>query len=263
MFFLLDDYADWLAQKESRIADILGLCVEEAEDGPRLHVAVIESKYVAAAGGAEARRSSKAQLMATLSTFREALFGDPGRLDRDVWLSRLADLLIDADIPPGCSGLLERVRANLRDGVAGISLRGYSHVFVHSADPTSSQSCSDQVLLDNTDGFQAWQEVFDRPELRRLVESYARNEDPAAIRAELGGSAPWTGISVRLPAPRVAWSAMIELLPVVEEPQPEPETTLTQVTCCPSTSRTAATSSCASDSGAGSDGCGCGWFQSA
>jgi len=35
------------------------------------------------------KRSSKAQLMATLSTFREALFGDPGRLDRDVWLARL------------------------------------------------------------------------------------------------------------------------------------------------------------------------------
>jgi S-DNA-T family DNA segregation ATPase FtsK/SpoIIIE len=39
--------------------------------------------------------------MATLGMFREALFGDPGRLDRDVWLARLADMLIDADIPPG------------------------------------------------------------------------------------------------------------------------------------------------------------------
>lgn len=132
VFFLLDDYADWLAQKESRIADILGLCIEEGEEGPILHVAVIESKYVAASGAAEARRSSKAQLMATLSTFRAALFGDPGRLDRDVWLARLSDLLVNADIPPGCSGLLERARAKLRDGEAGISLRGYSHVFVHS-----------------------------------------------------------------------------------------------------------------------------------
>ena len=96
VFFLLDDYADWLAQRESRIADILGLCVEEREDGPHLHVAVIESKYVAANGAAEAKRSSKVQLMDTLTTFREALFGDPGRLDRDVWLSRLADQDVDA-----------------------------------------------------------------------------------------------------------------------------------------------------------------------
>ena len=221
VFFLLDDYADWLAQKESRIADILGLCVEEAEDGPRLHVAVVESKYVSGEGVAEARRSSKAQLMATLSTFRAALFGDPGRLDRDVWLARLADLLIDAEIPPGCAGLLERVRAKLRGGEAGISLRGYSHVFVHSADPASSHSCSDQVLIDDTDGFQAWQEVFDRPDLRRLVEAYAKKEDPAPIRASLGSSSPWTSVSLRLPAPRVAWAAMMERLVPQEAPEAE------------------------------------------
>lgn len=222
VFFLLDDYADWLAQKENRIADILGLCVEETEDGPLLHVAVVESKYVSALGAAEARRSSKAQLMATLSTFRAALFGDPGRLDRDVWLSRLADLLIDADIPPGCSGLLERVRAKLRDGEAKISLRGYSQIFIHSADPTVAHSGSEQVLIDETDGIQAWQEVFDRPELRRLVESYSRKEDPSVIRSVLGPCQPWTVAVPRLPAPRVAWIAMMELLAPSSEPMAEP-----------------------------------------
>ncbi|MEO9227806.1 MAG: FtsK/SpoIIIE domain-containing protein [Devosia sp.] len=221
VFFLLDDYADWLAQKESRIADILGLCVEEREDGPYLHVAVIESKYVAAIGAADAKRSSKAQLMATLSTFRAALFGDPGRLDRDVWLARLADLLIDADIPPGCSGLLERARAKLRDGDAGISLRGYSHVFIHSTDSDAGQSASEQILIDETDGIQAWQEVFDRPELRSLVEAYARKDDPAAVRATLGTSVPWLSVSPRPPAARVAWTAMMELLAGGNEQAPK------------------------------------------
>lgn len=229
VFFLLDDYADWLAQKESRIADILGLCVEEREDGPHLHVAVIESKYVASNGAAEARRSSKVQLMDTLTTFREALFGDPGRLDRDVWLSRLADLLIDADIPPGCSGLLERMRAKLRDGEAGISLRGYSHVFIHSADADSGASVSEQVMVDQTDGIHAWQEVFDRPELRELVIAYAKKEDPEVIRSKLGVETPWTSVATRPPAPRVAWTAMLGQLPtgsetpVVETDTPEIE----------------------------------------
>ncbi len=81
VFFLLDDYAAWLAQRENRLADLLGLCVEEDGDSVRLHVAVVEAKYVCAAGSAEARRSSKAQLVATLSTLDDALFGDPGRLD--------------------------------------------------------------------------------------------------------------------------------------------------------------------------------------
>ncbi|MFA6051151.1 MAG: FtsK/SpoIIIE domain-containing protein [Methylobacter sp.] len=217
VFFLLDDYADWLAQKESRIADILGLYVEEREDGPHLHIAVIESKYVTASVSADARRSSKAQLMATLSTFRAALFGDPGRLDRDVWLSRLADLLVDADIPPGCSGLLERTRARLRDGEAAISLRGYSHVFVHSTELTSTSSESEQVLIDETDGIQAWQELFDRPELRQLCEFYARNKEPFLIRAKLGSARPWLSASSRLPASRVAWTAMMEQLVVNSE----------------------------------------------
>ena len=113
-YFLLDDYASWLSQPESRIADILALNVEEREEDVRVVISIVESKYIAAEGLAKARRDSKDQLLATLGMFREALFGDPGRLDRDVWLARLADMLIDADIPPGMTGLMERARSKLR-----------------------------------------------------------------------------------------------------------------------------------------------------
>lgn len=222
VYFLLDDYADWLAQKENRIADILGLCVEERDGVPHLHIVVIESKYVSSQGAAEAKKSSKAQLLATLSTFRAALFGDPGRLDRDVWLARLADLLIDADIPPGCSGLLERARAALRDGEALISLRGYSHVFIHSADSGASQpASSEQILVDETEGIQAWQEIFERSELRSLVEAYAKKDDPSTIRAKLGNEEPWAISNARPPAARVAWTSMMELLSKGGEPKAE------------------------------------------
>lgn len=208
VFFLLDDYASWLAQKESSIADILGLCVEETAEGPKLHIAVVESKYVTATAVADARRTSKTQLLATLSTFREALFGDPGRLDRDLWLSRLSDLLLDADIPPNCTALLERARARLREGEMEISLRGYSHVFVHSADPSGASSGSEQSLVDSNEGIEAWQEVFERTELRQLVQAYARKEDPAPIRGLLGAATPWSTVSLALPAPRAAWMAL-------------------------------------------------------
>ena len=173
VYFLLDDYASWLSQPESRIADILALSVEEREEGVRVVISMVESKYVAADGLAKARRDSKAQLLATLGMFREALFGDPGRLDRDVWLARLADMLIDADIPPGMTGLMERARSKLREGDVEISLRGYSHVFVHTSD-AGSTSASEQELLEESDGVKAWQEVFDRPDLRKLVEAYAK-----------------------------------------------------------------------------------------
>lgn len=205
-YFLLDDYASWLSQPESRIADILALNVEEKEDAIRVVISIVESKYVSADGMAAARRSSKDQLLTTLGLFREALFGDPGRLDRDVWLARLADMLIDADIPPGMTGLMERARSKLREGDVEISLRGYSQVYVHTSD-AGSGSASEQDLLLEENGVKAWQEVFDRAELKKLVEAYARGKGSIEARAALGAHETWSGHTFKKPAPRVPWLA--------------------------------------------------------
>lgn len=210
-YFLLDDYASWLSQPESRIADILALHVDEKDEGIRVVISIVESKYVAADGLAVARRSSKDQLLATLDKFREALFGDPGRLDRDVWLARLADMLIDADIPPGMTGLMERARSKLREGDVEISLRGYSQVYVHTSD-VGSGSASDQELLFDEDGVKAWQEVFDRAELKKLVEAYAKGAGSLEARALLGAHEPWSGHGFQKPALRVPWLAAMGLL---------------------------------------------------
>ena len=207
-YFLLDDYASWLSQPESRIADILALNVEEREEGIRVVISIVESKYVGADGLAKACRDSKDQLLATLNMFREALFGDPGRLDRDVWLARLADMLIDADIPPGMTGLMERARAKLREGDVELSLRGYSQVYVHTVD-AGSGSASGQELLEDADGAHAWQEVFDRPDLRKLAEAYAKGSGAFSVRAGLGVHQPWSGHGFRKPAPRVPWLAAV------------------------------------------------------
>lgn len=230
-YFLLDDYASWLSQPESRIADILALNVEEREENVRVVISIVESKYVAADGLAKARRDSKDQLLATLGMFREALFGDPGRLDRDVWLARLADMLLDADIPPGMSGLMERARSKLREGNVEISLRGYSHVYVHTSD-VGSTSASDQDLLEESNGVKAWQEVFDRPDLRKLAEAYAKGTGVLDARAGLGSHQPWAGHSFKKPAPRVPWLAAMGQLAsggmdaLMHEDAPAPEETV-------------------------------------
>lgn len=210
-YFLLDDYASWLSQPESRIADILAINVEEKEEGIRVVISIVESKYIGADGLAMARRSSKDQLLQTLDKFREALFGDPGRLDRDVWLARLADMLIDAEIPPGMTGLMERARSKLREGDVEISLRGYSQVYIHTSDAGSGSASEQELLLDES-GVKAWQEVFDREDLRKLVEAYAKNAGSLVARAGLGPLEPWSGHSFKKPAKRVAWlSAMGQL----------------------------------------------------
>lgn len=210
-YFLLDDYASWLSQPESRIADILALNVEEQEEGIRIVISIVESKYIDADGLAKARRDSKDQLLATLGMFREALFGNPGRLDRDVWLARLADMLIDADIPPGMTDLLERARAKLREGDVEISLRGYSQVYVHTSD-AGSPSASEQELLEDIDGVRAWQEVFDRHELRKLAMAYVKGTSSLEVRADLGTQQPWAGHDFKKPAPRVPWLAAMNQL---------------------------------------------------
>lgn len=210
-YFLLDDYASWFSQPESRIADILAINVEEREEGIYVAVSIVESKYVGADGLAAARRSSKDQLLQTLDKFREALFGDPGRLDRDVWLSRLADMLVDADIPPGLTSLMERARSKLREGDVEISLRGYSHVYVHTSD-AGSGSVSEQEILLEENGVKAWQEVFDREDLRKLAEAYAKSAGSLAARAGLGPHEPWSAHSFKKPAPRVPWLSSVDQL---------------------------------------------------
>ena len=186
----------------------MALNVEEHEETVRVVISIVEAKYVGADGVAQARRGSKDQLLATLGMFREALFGDPGRLDRDIWLARLADMLIDADVPPGMTGLMERARAKLREGDVEISLRGYSHVYVHTSD-AGSASASEQELLDESEGVMAWQEVFDRPDLRKLAEAYAKGSGGHEVRSGLGTQQPWDEHCFRIPAPRVPWLAAI------------------------------------------------------
>jgi S-DNA-T family DNA segregation ATPase FtsK/SpoIIIE len=118
--------------------------------------------------------------------------------------------------------LLERARSSLREGEARISLRGYSHIFVHTPDPTNNFR-SEQILLEQADGVQAWQEVFERSELRALVESYAQKVAPESVRARLGPMTPWLDCDARPPAARVSWTAMIERLsPPNGQPPAEP-----------------------------------------
>jgi S-DNA-T family DNA segregation ATPase FtsK/SpoIIIE len=219
VFFLLDDYAAWLAQQENRLADLLGVCVEEDGDSIKFHISVVESKYVSANSAADAKRSSVAQLGATLSTLDEALFGDPGRLDRDLWLSRLSDLLLDATVQPGLTGLLERARSAVRDGAVTISMRGYSQVFVHSPDANGGSPGSERLKVEVKGTSSAVQEVFDRPELRHLLEAYAVAGDSFAIRKVLGADEPWADVQTKPPARRTTWTEMVDrLIPAPKTP---------------------------------------------
>lgn len=200
-WYFLDDYAEWLGQREEQIADILALTPEQADDGTlKLAVIIAESKYIDHASLSAKRKESQKQLRDTVRRIYDAIFGDPRRLDRDLWLSRFSDLMLNGIQFPANSPMdLAAWRRAVREGDCGIYMRGYSHVFVSG--PSDSPECSDFVAVAETE--HSYQEVFSRAHLRELVLSYWKNSDSMSIRQSIAGDDMWTEQIYRIPSRRV------------------------------------------------------------
>ena len=203
-WYFLDDYAEWLGQREEQIADILALSPEVPKNGKlRLTAIISEAKFVDYASVAAKRKESQKQLRDTVKRIELALFGDPNRLDRDLWLSRFSDLLLQGiDFPAGARLDLAQWRRAVRDGDCEIYLRGYSHVFVSG--PSDSPECSDFTLVADLDG--AYQEVFSRARLRQVILAYWTGEDTTPIRKSLADQDVWSNPQFRKPSERITIS---------------------------------------------------------
>jgi len=184
-WYFLDDYAEWLGQREEQIADILALTPEQTADGKlQLAVIVSESKYIDHPSLSAKRKESQKQLRDTVRRIHDAIFGDPQRLDRDLWLSRFSDLILNGILFPANSPIdLAAWRRAVRYGECSIHMRGYSHIFVSG--PSDAPECSDFVTVAESE--KSWQEVFSRARLRELVLSYAKGTNPMAIRKTNAG----------------------------------------------------------------------------
>ncbi len=200
-WYFLDDYADWLGQNEEQIADILALTPEQTMDGKfLLAVTVAESKYIDAANLAAKRKESQKQLRDTMRRAHDAIFGDPKRLDRDLWLSRFSDLMLNGIQFPANSPIdLATWRRVVREGQCGMLLRGYSHIFVSG--PSNAAECSDFAAV--ADSENSYQEVFSRTRLRELVLCYWKGSDPMPVRRAVAGEDIWKEQSYRRPSERI------------------------------------------------------------
>lgn len=188
-WYFLDDYAEWLGQREEQIADILTLSPEQTpSDQLRLTIIVSESKYIDVASFAAKRKESQKQLRDTVKRITDALFGDPQRLDRDLWLARLSDLILDGIQIPASAGInLADWRRAIREGTCEVYVRGYSHVFISG--PSDAIVYSDFVQVAGLDN--SYQEIFSRADVRRLVLSYLQDQNPMKIREEIAGESIW------------------------------------------------------------------------
>jgi DNA segregation ATPase FtsK/SpoIIIE, S-DNA-T family len=203
-WFFLDDYAVWLGQREGRIADLMGLSPVDRGGRTVLRVIVTEAKYVGADSLAEERRTSQQQLYETVERIQDALFGAPGRLDRDLWLARLSDLLLDSGNAMAADALrFEQLRDRVRRGTLKIELRGYSHVFVHG--PPDSGIRGEQLSVAGLPT--GLQEVFDRESVRALLLAYESRQPLTPVRGALGDERPWEISTPRQPTAPIAWQA--------------------------------------------------------
>jgi S-DNA-T family DNA segregation ATPase FtsK/SpoIIIE len=212
-WYFLDDYAEWLGQREEQIADILALTPEQTSDGKmQLAVIISEAKYIDVASLATKRKESQKQLRDTVRRINDAIFGDPKRLDRDLWLSRFSDLMLNGIQFPANSPIdLAAWRRAVREGECAIHLRGYSHIFVSG--PSDSAECSDFVTVAETD--QSYQEVYSRARLRELVLGYWKNSNPTPIRKAVANTDIWKEQTYQRPSDRVQ---IIQQRPASDDP---------------------------------------------
>ncbi|MBI3245418.1 MAG: DNA translocase FtsK [Deltaproteobacteria bacterium] len=200
-WYFLDDYAEWLGQREEQIADILTLSPEDTSDD-KLHLAVMigESKYIDIANLAAKRKESQKQLRDTMRRISDAVFGSPKRLDRDLWLSRFSDLMLNGIQFPANSPIdLSAWRRAVREGQCHIYLRGYSHVFVSGL--SDAPECSDFAVVAEAES--SYQEVFSRTRLQELVRSYWQDLDPTPIRRIVADQDIWKEQSYRKPSEQI------------------------------------------------------------
>jgi len=137
-WYFLDDFASWFGQREEQIADIMAIAPRIIDGKPVLKVAISEAKFVTSGGyRAQAKKSAK-QLEETIARLGRALEPSHTRIDRDIWLNRIGDFMIEGMAPFDPASMndwdLHRWSDEVRlDGVP-IQLAGFSHVFVHDND---------------------------------------------------------------------------------------------------------------------------------
>lgn len=168
--FLLDDYATWLGQTEGQVADLLVLSPSIGPTGEKqLDVIVTEAKFILFDQLAGKARESSKQLNDSLSRIEAALFGSPIPADQDIWLARLADLLLEGlHVTEGQSFNMSEWRSAIRRRQCRVCLRGYSHVFVHGPVERGTEGGKYCRVAGTKNGHQ---ECFSRADVRSFIQS--------------------------------------------------------------------------------------------
>jgi DNA segregation ATPase FtsK/SpoIIIE, S-DNA-T family len=198
-WYFLDDYASWLGKKEEQIADILALNPFEEDGKYYLKIIVSEAKFVDIKNVSNSKKTSKKQLIDTVSRINNALFGEPKRLDQSLWLSKISDLLVEGTIyMQNSSASIEEWRDLIRTGQVEIEIKGYSHVFVPTAIDSSDTLESEQVKINEVGN--SYQEIYSRDSVRELILATLGEEPLYTVRSKFATEVTWKKFTPSLPS---------------------------------------------------------------
>lgn len=198
-WYFLDDYANWLGKKEEQIADILAISPFEKEGKYYLQLVVTEAKFVDIKSISTSKKISRKQLIETVSRINNALFGVPARLDKDIWLSKISDLLVEGTIFMQNSSIsIEKWRELIRNGEVEIEIKGYSHVFVPTFSEGSDSMESEQIKINELNS--GYQEVYSRESVRELLLSILDEMPLYTVRSKFANEVTWQKFTPSLPS---------------------------------------------------------------
>lgn len=192
-WYFLDDYASWFGQSEEQIADIMAIAPRIEEGKHVLQIAISEAKFVGSSGYTGHAKKSAKQLEETISRVRRALDPSHNRIDRESWLNRLGDFIINGmepfDTTHSDEWSIHRWSDEIRQDNVPVILAGFSHVFVH--DNTESVNSSEVEPLGNK-MTHCYQQVFDKSHVAALLRSYFA-ENPVAVEETRQTKEIWAG----------------------------------------------------------------------
>ena len=184
-WYFLDDYAAWVGQREEQLADILAISPQETADGAlRVNLVVTEGQvYRARKPRCKAERVAEAAPRYGPPAERRHISETLSVFERESWLARLSDLVLDGIRLPAASGIdLGKWRRAIREGRCEFDIRGYSHIFV----PTTSDGADCTDVSEVPGAPNAFQKTYGRPALKKLLQAYWQNQDTRDQRGEAG-----------------------------------------------------------------------------
>ncbi|HHZ8844108.1 TPA: FtsK/SpoIIIE domain-containing protein [Enterobacter cloacae] len=177
-WFFLDDYASWFGQREEQIADIMAIAPRIVDGKPVLKVAISEAKFVSSSGYKTQAKKSAKQLEDTVARISRAIDPNRKRIDRDIWLNRIGDFMIEG-IEPFDSKLmngwdLHKWSDEVRQDNIPIQLIGLSHIFVHDdgeyVDSTKAMAISIKGMP------HCFQIIFDKNCVAGAIRDFAKKD---------------------------------------------------------------------------------------